>query len=95
MCAPRGVHIHKCRVVLLGTCRSRHGDHNGDLIDKANMIMKLVEENYPNRFSYELLLSEIESNTTVCDNVNESISELRKNRLLLNEIGKSNDLLLV
>ena len=68
--------------------------NDGSLVDKANIIMNDIPESLKDRFSYELILSEIESNTTVCDNVNESISELTKNRLLLNEIGKSNDFII-
>ena len=35
------------------------------LIDKANEIMELVSDK--SRYSYELLLSEIETNSPICD----------------------------
>ena len=38
--------------------------HSGLLVDKANEIMNLVSDK--NRYSYELLLSEIETTLTLC-----------------------------
>ena len=59
---------------------------NGILIDKANEIMELVSDK--NRYSYELLLSEIETNTPICDTASESIEFLSSQRKELREIGK-------
>ena len=61
----------------------------GELINKANDIMSSVSDK--DRYSYELLLSEIETNTPICDNVNVAITELSKNRKELRDIGKMND----
>ena len=59
---------------------------NGILIDKANEIMELVSDK--SRYSYELLLSEIETNTPICDTASESIEFLSSQRKELREIGK-------
>ena len=61
----------------------------GELINKANDIMSAVSDK--DRYSYELLLSEIETNTPICDNVNSAITELSKNRKELRDIGKINE----
>ena len=66
-------------------------DHEGNLVDKADLIMNLVEKDYPDRFSYELLLSEIESNTSINNTLKESISEVLVNRNILKKIGSRND----
>lgn len=65
--------------------------NDGSLVDKADIIMKNIPDLLNDRFSYELILSEIESNTSICNNVSEAILELKKHRTLLNEIGKKND----
>ena len=57
----------------------------GLLINKANEIMSLVSNK--DRYSYELLLSEIETNTPICDTVDESINFLGKQRNELKKIG--------
>ena len=54
----------------------------GRLIDKASDIMDRVKDK--NRYSYELLLSEIETNTPICDSVESSIKYLSKYRKELN-----------
>ena len=59
---------------------------SGELIDKANEIMKKVKDE--DRYSYELLLSEIETNTPISDNVNSAIEHLSNQRKELSEIGK-------
>ena len=59
---------------------------SGLLIDKADEIMKAVKEK--DRYSYELLLSEIETNTPICDTVDSSIIHLSNQRRELKEIGK-------
>jgi len=53
-----------------------------ELIDKADIIMNNLDDKFRERYSYELLLSEIESNTSINESVNDAISELsilRKN----------------
>ena len=57
----------------------------GELIDKATDIMNAVEDK--DRYSYELLLSEIETNTPICDSADDAISHLSKQRLELKNIG--------
>lgn len=59
---------------------------SGLLIDKANDIMDRVKDK--NRYSYELLLSEIETNTSICDSVESSIKHLSTHRKELRNIGK-------
>ena len=59
---------------------------SGLLIDKADEIMSAVKEK--DRYSYELLLSEIETNTPICDTVDSSIEHLSKQRIELKKIGK-------
>ena len=63
----------------------------GELIDRANEIMHILDENMKARYSYELILSEIEVNTSVCHSVNDAMTEiayLRNNtRELGNELG--------
>tara|TARA_Y100000590_G_scaffold459231_1_gene615782 strand:- start:837 stop:1949 length:1113 start_codon:yes stop_codon:yes gene_type:complete len=66
-------------------------DKSGNLIDKADLIMDLVKNDYPDRFSYELLLSEIESNTSINYTLKESISEILKYRNVLKNIGSTNN----
>ena len=59
---------------------------SGLLIDKANDIMGRVKDK--DRYSYELLLSEIETNTSICDTVESSIKHLSTHRKELRKIGK-------
>jgi len=66
-------------------------DAAGNLIDKADLIMNIVKDEYPNRFSYELLLSEIESNTSINNTLDESVSEVIKYRNVLKTIGEKNN----
>ena len=67
--------------------------NSGDLLDKANHIMRQVSSNpldgndLTSRFSYELLLSEIESNTKVCSTSADAIENLRYLRNVLKLIG--------
>ena len=60
---------------------------SGLLINKANEIMSLVSDK--DRYSYELLLSEIETNTPICETVKESIAFLAKQRSELKDIGEA------
>ena len=64
---------------------------SGDLKNRANQIMKNLKPKMKERFSYELIQSEIESNTSVCDTVNESIDELLYLRNYLKELGEKYD----
>ena len=57
----------------------------GKLKNKANEIMSLVSNK--DRYSYELLLSEIETNTPICETVSDSIKFLSKQRTELKNIG--------
>ena len=59
---------------------------SGLLIDKADEIMASVSDK--KRYSYELLLSEIETNTPICESVNESINFLSEQRKELRSIGE-------
>ena len=62
-----------------------------ELTDRADQIMSCLADHEKERYSYELLLSEIESNTPICSNVKEAISEIIKNRNRLREIGNQLD----
>ena len=57
----------------------------GKLKNKANEIMSLVSNK--DRYSYELLLSEIETNTPICETVSDSFNFLSKQRTELKNIG--------
>ena len=57
----------------------------GHLINRADEIMNSVLDK--DRYSYELLLSEIETNTPICNNVNEVIEYLSRQRKELKAIG--------
>ena len=61
---------------------------SGDLISKADKIMSNLSSDMKNRFSYELIQSEIESNTSVCNTVDESINELLDLRNYLKDLGE-------
>ena len=58
-----------------------------DLINKAEDIMNYLDDSEKERYSYELLLSEIEANTPICNDVNHAIKEVIENRLRLRNIG--------
>ena len=60
----------------------------GDLSNKAHKVMNNLDKQYIDRYSYELLLSEIESNTSVCNDVNQCINEIVNLRNNLKEIGE-------
>ena len=53
---------------------------DGELINKADEIISKIPDNLKDRFSYELLLSEIESNTVICDSVKDACSNILFNR---------------
>ena len=46
---------------------------SGGLINRANEIMDSIGSELQSRYSYELLLSEIEINTSVCQTVSEAM----------------------
>ena len=59
----------------------------GELINKASEIIETVKDK--NRYSYELLLSEIETNTPICDTVDDSMNFLINQRIELRDIGQN------
>ena len=59
-----------------------------ELINKADQIISLVPEDLKERFSYELLLSEIESNTSISSSVGEAVAKIAKNRNLLGLVSE-------
>ena len=61
------------------------------LANKANDIINLLDDSEKERFSYELLLSEIEANTPICLSVKDAMDEISKNRLKLKTIGEKLD----
>ena len=64
----------------------------GDLIDRADLIMNSIKSEHLDRFSYELILSEIESNTSINDNVRDTVDEILKLRNMLKDIGNKSKL---
>ena len=63
----------------------------GDLVDRATLIMKNFNKSFPDRFSYELIEAEIESNTSVHYSIKNAVEELSKLRSELKSFGKKND----
>ena len=61
---------------------------SGNLVNKAEEIMAELDRNLIARYSYELILSEIEVNTSICNNVKEAIDEIKFLRNHTREIGK-------
>ena len=60
----------------------------GELIDRANEIIKLLDKKMKSRYSYELILSEIEVNSSVCKTVNETMQELSYLRMNTRKLGE-------
>jgi carboxylate-amine ligase len=60
----------------------------GNLVNIADKIFDLLPESELDRFSYELILSEIEMNTPICNSVNEALEKVVYYRQLLREIGQ-------
>ena len=58
------------------------------LTNKADSIFNHLDLEEKKRFSYELLLSEIEANTPICENVNHALTEVSKNRRKLKSLGE-------
>ena len=63
----------------------------GDLVDRASLIMEYFKTIMPDRFSFELIEAEIESNTSVHYEIRNAIKELSKLRSELRTLGKKND----
>tara|TARA_B100000945_G_scaffold56543_2_gene41666 strand:+ start:3649 stop:4785 length:1137 start_codon:yes stop_codon:yes gene_type:complete len=63
----------------------------GDLVNKASLIMDYFKEKMPDRFSFELIESEIESNTSVHYYIRDAIKELSDLRTELKVLGEKND----
>ena len=64
---------------------------DGSLVDRASFIMNHFKDIMPERFSFELIEAEIESNTSVHYEIREAIKELSSLRRELQELGKNND----
>ena len=62
----------------------------GDLVDRASLIMEHFKQTFPDRFSYELIEAEIESNTSVHYEIRNAIKELSTLRTSLKSLGKDN-----
>ena len=60
----------------------------GDLINRADEIMHKLPNDLKNRYSYELILSEIEVNTSVCKTVSEAMDEITFLRNYTKELGE-------
>ncbi len=63
----------------------------GDLVNRASLIMDHFKDELADRFSFELIESEIEANTSVHYEVKDAIIELANLRSLLNELGKDHN----
>ena len=61
----------------------------GELINRANEIMENIDSDLKSRYSYELILSEIEINTSVCKTVSDAIGEITFLRGNTKKIGES------
>ncbi len=60
----------------------------GDLVPRADSIMARLNEDEQERFSYELILSEIEINTPVSETVNEAMGHIRRFRGRVRDMGR-------
>ncbi len=64
---------------------------SGKLVDKASFIMNHFKDTFPERFSFELIEAEIESNTSVHYEIRNAIKELSMLRLELQNLGRDNN----
>ena len=64
---------------------------SGNLVNKADEILNYANSKLKKRLSYELICSEIESNTSICFNSIEAIEEIAYLRSKLKEIGNKLD----
>ncbi|MCH7496248.1 MAG: YbdK family carboxylate-amine ligase [Candidatus Marinimicrobia bacterium] len=60
----------------------------GDLVPRADAIMELLEESERERFSYELIMSEIEINTPICESVAAAMHQIGYFRRRVRELGE-------
>lgn len=60
----------------------------GELIDKADEILNCADDVFIKRLSYELIYSEIESNTKICETSLEAIQQVQELRNKLKKIGE-------
>ncbi len=60
----------------------------GDLVPRADSILAQLDEGERERFSYELILSEIEINTPVSETVNEAMGHIRRFRGRVRDLGR-------
>jgi len=60
----------------------------GDLVPRADSILARLDEDEQERFSYELILSEIEINTPVSETVNEAMGHIRRFRGRVRDLGQ-------
>ena len=60
----------------------------GELINRANEIISSLSDDLKPRFSYELILSDIEIHTSVCNTVKEAVNELRDLRKNIKILGE-------
>ncbi|MEE9162298.1 MAG: YbdK family carboxylate-amine ligase [Candidatus Neomarinimicrobiota bacterium] len=63
----------------------------GDLVPRADSIMDRLKEDELERFSYELILSEIEINTPISSTVKEVMEHVRYYRRRVRELGEELD----
>ena len=63
----------------------------GDLVNRASLIMDYFKKDFSDRFSFELIQSEIEANTSVHYEIKSAINELAELRSLLYDLGKNNE----
>jgi len=61
----------------------------GELINRANEIMDNISNDLKSRYSYELILSEIEINTSVCKTVSDAMEEITYLRGNTKKMGES------
>ena len=66
-------------------------DNAGDLINKADYLMDNIPVDIKERFSYELILSEFESNTSINDNLFECMNEISFLRNTIKNLAVNNN----
>ena len=66
-------------------------DNAGDLINKADYLMDNIPADLKERFSYELILSEFESNTSINDNLFECMNEISFLRNTIKNLAVNNN----
>jgi len=57
-----------------------------ELENVADKVIPLIENDLKDRYSYELILSEIESNTSICHTVREAVNEVSELRRYINSL---------